>query len=189
MPMQEHELKLQSGWPVLFAWLFGLAMTLVLYILAGALSQGWLALVATFLLLTLIVGALGFIVNSPNQARVVLLLGRYVGTLRDVGFFYGSPLYWRTRVSLRVQTFETGQMDTAEQKDAHGKVLVAAQRHRHPSKVNDKDGTPIEIAAVVVWRVVNTAEAVFQVDSYENFVHIQSEAALRNLASQYVYDS
>src|SRR5262249_61637029 len=105
----------------------------------------------------------------------------YVGTLRDTGFFYGNPFYWGTRVSLRVRTFETGVSATDEVKDATGKVIAPATHTRKPSKVNDRDGTPIEIAAVVVWKVVNSAEAAFQVDRYEEFVKIQSEAALRNL--------
>ena len=131
----------------------------------------------------------GFIVNGPNQARVVQLFGKYVGTLREVGFFYGNPFYWRTRVSLRVRTFETGMTKTEETKDAAGQVMTPATSHREPIKVNDKDGTPIEIAAVVVWKVVNPAEAVFQVDDYEEFVRIQADAALRNLASRYSYDA
>ena len=126
--------------------------------------------------------------NGPNQARVVQLFGKYVGTLREVGFFYGNPFYWRTRVSLRVRTFETGMTKTEESKDAAGRVMTPATSHREPVKVNDKDGTPIEIAAVVVWKVVNPAEAVFQVDDYEEFVRIQADAALRNLASRYSYD-
>ena len=130
----------------------------------------------------------GFIVNGPNHARVVQLFGEYVGTLTDVGFFYGNPFYATTRVSLRVRTFETGVVETPEMKDAAGKVTHPATKARRPSKVNDRDGTPIEIAAVVVWKVVNPAEAVFQVDDYEEFVHIQTDAALRNLASRYSYD-
>ncbi|MBM3982973.1 MAG: SPFH domain-containing protein [Planctomycetes bacterium] len=130
----------------------------------------------------------GFIVNGPNQARVIQLFGRYAGTLRRTGFFYGNPLYWRTRVSLRVRTFETGVDKTEERKDLAGNVIAAASTHRRPLKVNDKDGTPIEIAAVVVWRVVNPSEAVFQVDDYEEFVKLQADAALRNLASRYSYD-
>jgi regulator of protease activity HflC (stomatin/prohibitin superfamily) len=111
-----------------------------------------------------------------------------VGTVKETGFFYGSPLYWRTRVSLRVRTFETGVTKSADVKDSQGKVLVPGSEHRKPSKVNDRDGTPIEIAAVVVWKVINPTEAVFQVDDYVDFVRVQSEAALRNLASKYPYD-
>jgi regulator of protease activity HflC (stomatin/prohibitin superfamily) len=136
-----------------------------------------------------VVALFGFIVNGPNQSRVVQLFGRYVGTLRDVGFYYGNPFYWRTRVSLRVRTFETGMTKTEEMKDATGRVLTPATQHREPIKVNDKDGTPIEIAAVVVWKVINPAEAVFQVDDYEEFVRTQADAALRNLASRYSYDA
>jgi regulator of protease activity HflC (stomatin/prohibitin superfamily) len=127
-------------------------------------------------------------VNGPNRARVVQLFGTYVGTIREVGFFYGNPFYNTTRVSLRVRTFETG-MGRSEKKDALGNVLVEGSQHRQPLKVNDADGTPIEIAAVVVWRVVNAAGAVFNVDAYEEFVKTQADAALRNLASRYHYDS
>lgn len=131
----------------------------------------------------------GFVVVNPNDGVVVQLFGEYVGTIKETGFYYGNPLYKKRRVSLRIHTFETGQTDKAEVKDAMGKVIQAGERHRQPSKVNDKDGTPIEVAAVVVWQVVNTADAIFRVDDYEDFIHVQSEAALRNLASQYSYDS
>jgi regulator of protease activity HflC (stomatin/prohibitin superfamily) len=136
-----------------------------------------------------LVGLAGFLVVNPNEARVVQLFGKYVGTLKEQGFYYGNPFYRAQRVTLRVQTFETGQTKTPERKDMQGRVIEAAQSKRMPSKVNDKDGTPIEIAAIVVWRVVNTAESVFQVDDVQDFVHMQSEAALRNLASHYSYDA
>jgi regulator of protease activity HflC (stomatin/prohibitin superfamily) len=135
-----------------------------------------------------LISLFGFIVNGPNQARVVQLFGKYIGTIRETGFFYGNPFYWRTRVSLRVRTFETGMNKTEETKDQLGRVVVAGTTHREPVKVNDKDGTPIEIAAVVVWKVVNPAEAVFHVDDYEEFVKIQADSGLRNLASRYSYD-
>jgi regulator of protease activity HflC (stomatin/prohibitin superfamily) len=129
------------------------------------------------------------VVNGPNQARVVQLFGKYVGTVKDVGFFYGIPLYWRKKVSLRIRTFETGMSATAEVRDAAGRVVQGASEHRQPLKVNDKDGTPIDISAVVVWRVTDAAQAVFQVDDFQNFVHMQADAALRNLASRYSYDA
>jgi regulator of protease activity HflC (stomatin/prohibitin superfamily) len=135
------------------------------------------------------VSLFGFVVNGPNQSRVVQLFGKYVGTVRETGFFYGNPFYWRTQVSLRVRTFETGVEKTEERKDAVGNVLVPASSHRRPLKVNDKDGTPIEIAAVVLWKVVNPAQAVFAVDNYEEYVKLQADAALRNLASRYSYDA
>jgi hypothetical protein len=106
-----------------------------------------------------------FIVN-PNEAKVLQLFGRYVGTVATPGLRWANPLYSKKAVSVRVRNFETGKI-----------------------KVNDSEGNPIEIAAVVVWRVVDTAEAVFEVDDYVNYVHVQSEAAVRNLASQYSYDS
>jgi regulator of protease activity HflC (stomatin/prohibitin superfamily) len=106
-----------------------------------------------------------------------------------VGFFYGIPLYWRKNVSLRIRTFETGMSATQEMRDAGGRLIQAASEHRQPLKVNDKDGTPIHISAVIVWRVTNSAQAVFEVDRYEDFIHLQADAALRNLASRYSYDA
>src|SRR5207302_5936271 len=141
------------------------------------------------LLAVWIISLFGFIVNGPNQARVVQLFGKYIGTVKECGFFYGNPFYYRTRVSLRVRTFETGVSRSEEMKDALGRVTGVAPAHREPLKVNDADGTPIEIAAVVVWKVVSAAEAVFNVDDYEEFVEVQSDAALRNLASRYHYDA
>src|SRR5439155_23431261 len=104
---------------------------------------------------------------SPNEARVLQLFGSYAGTILAAGFFWVNPFAFpRRRVSLRVRNFESAKL-----------------------KVNDHDGNPIEIAAIVVWRVTDTAEAVFQVDDYENFLKVQTEAAVRNLATSYAYDS
>lgn len=113
-----------------------------------------------------IVALFGFFMVHPNEGVVLQLFGAYRGTARNPGLRWANPFYAKRKVSLRVRNFETGKL-----------------------KVNDIRGNPIEIGAVVVWRVVDTAEAVFEVDSYENFVHVQSEAALRNLASGYAYDS
>ena len=109
---------------------------------------------------------LGFFMVAPNQGRVLQLFGRYVGSERIEGLRWANPLYMKAKVSLRVRNFESGTL-----------------------KVNDSDGNPIDIAAVVVWKVVDTAEALFEVDDYENYVQIQSEAALRNLATTHPYDS
>jgi regulator of protease activity HflC (stomatin/prohibitin superfamily) len=103
---------------------------------------------------------------QPNEARVLTLFGRYVGSVRETGLRWANPFYSKRRVSLRVRNFESEKL-----------------------KVNDKDGNPVDIAAVVVWKVVDTAEALFHVDNYENFVHVQSESALRNMASHYAYDA
>ncbi len=102
---------------------------------------------------------------APNEARVLLLFGRYVGSVRDTGLRWANPFLTKRRVSLRVRNFESEKL-----------------------KVNDKDGNPVDIAAVVVWKVVDSAEALFHVDNYENFVHVQSESALRQMASHYAYD-
>jgi regulator of protease activity HflC (stomatin/prohibitin superfamily) len=106
-----------------------------------------------------------FIVN-PNEARVLQLFGRYTGTARDPGLRWANPFLSKRKISLRVRNFETGKL-----------------------KVNDAHGNPIEIGTVVVWKVVDTAEAMFEVDDFVNFVHVQSEAALRNLATDYPYDA
>lgn len=107
----------------------------------------------------------GFYMVHPNQGKVLQLFGNYVGTDRNPGLRWANFLYSKKAVSLRVRNFESGRL-----------------------KVNDANGNPIEIAAVIVWRVVDTAEAVFEVDDYENYVTIQSEAALRNLATSYPYE-
>jgi regulator of protease activity HflC (stomatin/prohibitin superfamily) len=113
-----------------------------------------------------VIAFFGLVVVHPNQAQVVQLFGNYVGTLKQPGLQWVNPLTTRKSVSQRIRNFESAKL-----------------------KVNDHTGNPIEIAAVVVWRVVETAEAVFEVDDYQNFVHVQSEAALRNLATSYPYDA
>jgi regulator of protease activity HflC (stomatin/prohibitin superfamily) len=141
----------------------------------------------------LLVGTLtlvGLQAIAPNESRVYLLFGKYVGSTRETGFFWVNPFYTKKPISLRVRNFETGSITTPETKDATGKVLQQKTRSAgRPSKVNDKEGNPIEISAVVVWRVVNTAEAMFEVDDYEDYVAVQSEAALRGLAMRHPYDS
>jgi regulator of protease activity HflC (stomatin/prohibitin superfamily) len=132
----------------------------------------------------------GFMAIAPNEARVLLLFGKYKGSALESGFFWVNPFYTKKKISLRIRNFETGSTHTPEHKDASGKVVQAKSRTPgRPSKVNDRDGNPIDISAVVVWRVVNTAEALFEVDDFEDFVAVQSEAALRNMASRYPYDS
>jgi regulator of protease activity HflC (stomatin/prohibitin superfamily) len=108
----------------------------------------------------------GFFVVGPNEAQVLQLFGAYAGSAKIAGLRWANPFYTRKKISLRVRNFESSHL-----------------------KVNDAEGNPIEIAAVVVWRVVETAEAVFEVDDYENYVRVQSEAALRNAATSYPYDS
>jgi len=142
---------------VLFGWL----------LLGAAVAEDvTLTIVYVLVLIVLAVCYKGFFMVHPNQAKVLQLFGKYVGSVRETGLRWANPLYSKEPVSLRVRNFESGQM-----------------------KVNDSSGNPIDIAAVVVWKVVDSAEAVFEVDDYESFVHIQSEAALRNLATRYPYEA
>jgi len=146
-----------------------LILTIVVFILS--VTQNAVSIFPSVLLMILIVVTdvvclVGFFIVNPNQARVLQLFGKYVGTVRDPGLRWANPFYTKKTISLRVRNFETER-----------------------SKVNDTDGNPIEIAAVVVWKVIDTAEAVFEVDDYENYVHVQSEAAVRDLATRYPYDT
>ena len=122
---------------------------------------GWLVLMVLG-----VIGLAGHFVVNPNQGKVLQLFGDYVGTAKEPGLRWANPFYSKKVVSLRVRNFESGTL-----------------------KVNDQRGNPVEIAAVVVWKVVDTAEAIFHVDDYKEFVHVQSEAALRNLATGYPYDA
>src|SRR5438128_2254588 len=180
--MQDRELKLTPGVPVLVALALALGLFIALCVYAISNDYAWVIWILLPYAGLFIFACNGFIINGPNEARVVQLFGQYVGTVKDVGLFYGNPLYSRTKVSLRVRTFETGMSSTEEVKDAGGRVLQAASMQRQPLKVNDKDGTPIEIAAVAVWRVAYAAQAEFQVDDYEEYVHMQADAALRKAA-------
>jgi regulator of protease activity HflC (stomatin/prohibitin superfamily) len=154
----------------------GLAMLLILP--AVVLGLAWAAvetirrgqvLLPVLLILAAVVVAIlhaGFFIVNPNEGKVLQLFGDYRGTAKLPGLRWANPFYSKRRVSLRVRNFETAKL-----------------------KVNDARGNPIEIATIVVWRVFDTAEAVFYVDDYENYVHVQSEAALRNLATGYPYDA
>ncbi len=134
---------------------------------------------------------LGYFIVAPGDSRAILFFGKYCGTARRVGFYWVKPFSSKRRVSLRVRTFETGSSVGSDVTNpATGQVLSKGVRTRgHPIKVNDREGNPIEIAAVVVWQVIDTAQALFDVDDYAGFVEIQAESALRNLASQYHYDA
>ncbi|MCP4774321.1 MAG: SPFH domain-containing protein, partial [Planctomycetaceae bacterium] len=165
----------------------------ILAVVGGAILGGWgcvLVGFGIFSILVSVIGLTGLMAIAPNDSRVLLLFGEYRGTVVDSGFFWVNPFFSKKKVSLRVRNFETGSQTTPEEKDATGKILKKKGRTMgRPSKVNDSDGNPIEISAVVVWKVVDTAEALFEVDDYEDFVGVQSEAALRNLATRYPYDS
>lgn len=159
--VQEVEARSGSGYLLLVVLLVLQVATVAGVVFMPLLLKVLLGLVA----LLVFICWFGFYMVQPNQGKVLQLFGQYAGTDRTNGLRWANPLYSKKSVSLRVRNFESGRL-----------------------KVNDSNGNPIEIAAVVVWRVVDTAEAVFEVDDYENYVTIQSEAALRNLATTYPYE-
>ncbi len=161
--MKELERKVASGWFPLFALIILLIVAILALIIVPAPLIKLAAIVMIFIIAFLFLGL--FLVN-PNQARVLQLFGKYVGTAKEEGLRWANPLYSKKKISLRIRNFETGKM-----------------------KVNDIDGNPVEIAAIVVWKVIDTAEACFHVDDYEEFVRIQSESAVRNMTTNHPYDS
>jgi regulator of protease activity HflC (stomatin/prohibitin superfamily) len=172
--IREQIRKTVSGWIVLPVILAG-AGFLVFLVITAAVTDGESNILPSPAVAvplfglgipTLIVLSTGFFTVNPNEARVLLLFGRYTGTVKTDGFHWANPLLRKRRISLRVRNFESAQI-----------------------KVNDHDGNPIEIAAVVVWKVIDSAEALFEVDDYAHYVKVQSEAAVRNLATQYPYDA
>ena len=164
--LSEKELKGLSGWLMIFVLLAAAALSVSM--LVPAIKEADVTLILVWVLVLLVDAVCwgGLTVVNPNEAKVVQLFGVYKGSIKQQGLWWVNPLTSRRTVSLRVRNFESSRL-----------------------KVNDHDGNPIEIAAVVVWRVVETAEAVFHVDDYENFVHVQSESAVRNLATTYPYDA
>ena len=163
--MKENPTRSLPGIPVL------LVLTVVILVTGylcfnGAATQRW-GVIAVALPINVIalLCLFGVYMVEPNQAAVLSLFGKYVGTVKDNGLRWNNPFYSKKKVSQRVRNFESGKL-----------------------KVNELDGSPIEIAAVIVWQVVDSAEAVYNVDDYESFVHIQSESALRAMATSYPYD-
>lgn len=164
--IRENVRSTPSGWPVLFLLLAGMALSIWGLVSAARAERPLGALLAVLTLFVLIVLLAGLFVINPNEARVLQLFGAYSGTAREAGLRWANPFYTKRHISLRVRNFESGKL-----------------------KVNDADGNPIEIASVVVWRVVDTAEACFEVDDYEHYVKVQTEAAVRSLAVRYPYDA
>ena len=166
--MTENRMQAPNGFVILLA-LIAVTGVLVYAIVADIRDNFQIGFLGLICILSLpVVGFLyaGFFTVNPNEGRVLQFFGRYIGTVQAPGLRWANPFYTKERVSLRVRNFETSKL-----------------------KVNDKRGNPIEIAAVVVWKVIDTAEAVFEVDDYINYVHVQSEAAVRNLATNYPYDA
>lgn len=163
----EKQAKAFSGWLMLAVLLLALAVTIYSLVLAAqARAGGWTIFWIVLALALEGVMLFGFFVVNPNEAKVVLLFGNYLGSQKPAGFWWMNPFCTKKRVSLRIRNFESGRL-----------------------KVNDQLGNPIEIAAIVVWQVVETAEAVFNVDDYEHFLKVQTESALRNLTTSYPYDA
>jgi hypothetical protein len=165
-PVTEKKAKRVNGYLalfVLFVFLAGDALLIYMMVQTENVS-----LLLYFIPLVILTGLWpsGFFIVQPNEARVLVLFGNYIGTVRDSGFFWANPFAVKRHVSLRIRNFNSEKL-----------------------KVNDLHGNPIEIAAVVVWRVVDSSRALFDVDNYEQFVAIQSETAIRTLASLYPYDS
>lgn len=162
--IRERELDGASGIGLLVLFLAVLFGSVYLSVLAGRAGSAWGVIGATLLMVAAIFCMVGLFIVNPNETKVLQLFGSYAGSARTSGLRWANPFYTKRKVSVRTRNFETGKL-----------------------KVNDKSGNPIEIAAVVVWRVIDTAEALFNVDDYIQFVKVQSESAVRNLATHYAY--
>ena len=179
-----------SGWGMLFGALGALLFASILFMFGIDSENGILVFAGILIFLAALLSMGGLVAIQPNSARVLLLFGDYKGTLKESGFYWVNPFFSKKKISLRIRNFETGSIHTPEKKDAAGTVITQRSRTAgRPSKVNDRDGNPIDISAIVVWKVVDTAEAMFEVNDYEDFVRVQSEAALRVLATRHPYDS
>ena len=173
LEIQEIQRTVRSGLLILVLGIVMFPLLIFGFVSAAvALSEGagviaFLTMIGFALLFVAdVIMLIGLFTVNPNEGKVLQLFGHYTGTVTDPGLRWANPFYSKKRVSLRVRNFETGKL-----------------------KVNDARGNPIEIASVVVWKVVETAEAVFMVDDYTNYVHVQSEAAVRNMATGYAYDA
>jgi regulator of protease activity HflC (stomatin/prohibitin superfamily) len=160
-------------------------------------AQAVLRAFAALLMIALgIFACFGFFTLEPNEARVLMLFGAYKGSVRQSGFHWANPLYARSRGAApgaqpMSQKVKLGPLSVSDTKHATLKTKLSLRAHNFNSqtlKVNDKRGIPVEIAAVVVWRVDDTAQAVFDVEDYESYIQVQSEAAIRKIASLYAYD-
>jgi len=164
--MNERRYVAASGIPALIV-LIVLFLAAAAWLIYGIKFKAPIHIIPAVLTMTVVaLGFIGLFTVAPNEAKVLQLFGRYVGTVHEPGLRFANPFFMKKAVSLRVRNFESSKL-----------------------KVNDLEGNPIEIAAVVVWQVVDTAEALFKVNDYSDFVHIQSESALRQMAQSYPYDS
>ncbi|MGV8944178.1 SPFH domain-containing protein [Thermomonas sp.] len=163
--MKETPIRSLPGIPMLLALFAGILVGAYLIITGAQAQDGLFVVIGVLLALVTAYSLVGLYMVEPNQSAVVSLFGKYVGTVHENGLRWNNPFYAKKKVSQRVRNFESGKL-----------------------KVNELGGSPIEIAAVIVWQVVDSAEAVYNVDDYESFVHIQSESALRTMATSYPYD-
>ena len=163
--IQEHRATTVNGFPMLFLGLGLGAFAIWRFVHAIAYEQVGTLILAIGSFILAILTLVGLFAVQPNEARILIFFGRYIGTCRTEGFRWGNPFAIKPRVSLRVRNLTSETI-----------------------KVNDASGSPIEIAAVIVWRVIDSAKAMFDVDSYEQFVSIQVETAVRSLATGHPYD-
>lgn len=188
-----------NGWPMLvfnLVLLLGSALALILVLVrtskTGDSSWLWWLIPVGLGELAAIISLCGHFTLQPNEARVMILFGAYKGTMRSSGFWWANPFYSRHRAQIPIT--DGSEVKTASGAMARFRTLSAKLSLRARNfnsdrlKVNDKRGNPIEIAAVVVWRVEDTAKAAFDVDDFESYVHIQSESAIRHIASLFAYD-
>jgi regulator of protease activity HflC (stomatin/prohibitin superfamily) len=166
MQTREFQGNSTSGWSTLAVLLVGSLALASMTIAAGVTAMIPLLIPLALIDLVVFICWFGFFTLQPNQAAVLVLFGRHRGTVRETGFRWANPLQQKIKISLRARNLNMDKL-----------------------KVNDRRGNPVEIAAVVVWHVADTARAVFDVENYEHFVSVQSEAALRHTASAYPYDT
>jgi regulator of protease activity HflC (stomatin/prohibitin superfamily) len=193
---RERVVHVANGWimlVVLFALLFG-GIGLIIYSIAAG-SNGepivWLLIPGMLMLPLIIVLMTGMFTLQPNEARVLLLFGAYKGTVREAGFHWANPFYTNgpQQLGARMAANRGDTKAAAGLRPSRNKISLRARTlNGDRLKVNDKRGNPIEIAAVVVWRVQDTAQAMFDVENFQTYVQTQSESALRHLASLYAYD-
>lgn len=162
---QERSLEVSTGWSMLTKVAMGLGGCVFLFLMGIGTDSPFLIFPAILGLIAMVVTSVGFFTLQPNEAAVISFFGPYLGTVRESGFYWYNPFATKRKISVRARNFEGNKL-----------------------KVNDKQGNPIEIAAVVVYKVEDTVKACFDVDNFEQFVEVQSETALRHLANSYAYD-
>lgn len=195
---QEKAGSAHSGWlmlPVNLGLLFGGVAVFIGGLVRAAQTDqfSWLILLGPIVALLGIILLCGHFTLQPNEARVMILFGEYHGSIRESGFFWANPFYSRNRGRIELggpvqKNPRTGQMESPHRTLSSKISLRTRNFNSERIKVNDRRGNPVELAAVVVWRVADTAKAAFDVDDFESYVQIQSESALRHIASLYSYD-